>query len=187
MKNNITRYEFQLQNVQLRLTHVQNQMDILNHQLVTSIDWPVTIIIEPDTQMLKQVFVERIPEKSWIEKAQDAPQMRLARAQVDLSKNSEQFLKTGMRPHLFLKAEHEFSGPILVEVPAIDKNFGFWSAGIGLSYNIDALYRNRRKLKQNKLEQLDMQEKAALTDEELLNDIHEAYVNLYEAYIWLEI
>ena len=186
LKSDITRYELQLQNVQLRLTHVQNQMDILNHQLVTSIGWPVTTVIEPDTTMLKQTAVERLPEKNWIERAQDAPQMRLARAQVDLSKNSEQLLKAGMRPHLFLKAEHEFSGPILVEVPAIDKNFGFWSAGVGLSYNIDALYRNRRKLKQNKVEQLDMQEKAALAEEELLNDIHEAYVNLDEAYVRLE-
>lgn len=176
LKSDITRYELQLQNVQLRLTHVQNQMDILNHQLVTSIGWPVTTVIEPDTTMLKQTAVERLPEKNWIERAQDAPQMRLARAQVDLSKNSEQLLK----------AEHEFSGPILVEVPAIDKNFGFWSAGVGLSYNIDALYRNRRKLKQNKVEQLDMQEKAALAEEELLNDIHEAYVNLDEAYVRLE-
>lgn len=57
LKSDITRYELQLQNVQLRLTHVQNQMDILNHQLVTSIDWPVTTVIEPDTQMLKQVFI----------------------------------------------------------------------------------------------------------------------------------
>lgn len=89
LKSDITRYELQLQNVQLRLTHVQNQMDILNHQLVTSIGWPVTTVIEPDTTMLKQTAVERLPEKSWIERAQDAPQMRLARAQVDLSKNSE--------------------------------------------------------------------------------------------------
>ena len=186
LKSDITRYELQLQNLQLRLTHVQNQMDILNHELVTSVGWPVTVVIEPDTSALKMLTVERLDESEWITRAQNAPQMRLAQAQLSLSKNREELLRAGMRPHLFLKAEHEFSGPILVEVPAIDKNFGFWSAGIGLSYNIDALYRNRRMLRQNKIEQLDMQENVALTEENLLNDIHSAYVNLDEAYVRLE-
>lgn len=183
LKSDITRYELQLQNVQLRLTNVKNQMDILNHKLVTAIGLAPTVNIEPDTVELKQITVNRQAEQQWIDMAENAPQILLAKAQVDLSRNSAELLRAGMRPRLFLQAEHEFSGPILVEVPPLDKNFGYWSAGIGLSYNIDALYRNRRKLKKNKLEQLDMQERAALVEEELLNDIHSAYINLDEAYV----
>lgn len=183
LKSDITRYELQLQNVQLRLTNVQNQMDILNHELVTAIGMPSSVTIVPDTMELKQITVERQAEKQWISLADNAPQMRLAQAKIALSRNSEDLLRAGMRPRLFLQAEHEFSGPILVEVPPLDKNFGYWSAGIGLSYNIDALYRNRRKLKKNKIEQLDTQEQAALVEEELLNDIHSAYINLDEAYV----
>lgn len=186
LKSDITRYELQLQNVQLRLTHVENQADILNHRLVTSIGWSPSVRIEPDTVALRQITVNRLPEKEWIGMAASTPRMRLAQAQIALSRNSEALLRAAMRPHVFLQAEHEFSGPILVEVPAIDKNSGLWTAGVGLSYNLDALYRNRRKLKQNRLEQLEMQEQAALAEEELLNEIHAAYIQLEESYVRLE-
>ena len=57
--------------------------------------------------------------------------------------------------------------------------------GIGVSYNIDALFKGKRKLKQADITLMKLQEKRKLAEEELENKVHEAYVNLQEAYIRL--
>ena len=57
--------------------------------------------------------------------------------------------------------------------------------GVGISYNIDALFKGKRKLKQADINLMKLQEKRKLAEEELENNIHEAYVNLEEAYIRL--
>lgn len=57
--------------------------------------------------------------------------------------------------------------------------------GVGVSYNIDALFKGKRKLKQADITLMKLQEKRKLAEEELENKVHEAYVNLQEAYIRL--
>lgn len=54
--------------------------------------------------------------------------------------------------------------------------------GIGVSYNIDALFKGKRKLRQADLAIQRQQAKRQLAEEELENAIHEAYINLQEAY-----
>ena len=57
--------------------------------------------------------------------------------------------------------------------------------GCRVSYNIDALFKGKRKLKQADITLMKLQEKRKLAEEELENKVHEAYVNLQEAYIRL--
>lgn len=70
-------------------------------------------------------------------------------------------------------------------MPPLNNNFSYWYAGVGISYNLDALFKNGKKLKQARLSALKMEEARKLAVEETGNSIHEAYVNLNEAYIRL--
>lgn len=72
--------------------------------------------------------------------------MQIAGLQVELGKNSQQLIRSERRPHISLVAANDFTGPILVEVPPLDKNFTYWYAGVGISYNFDALFKSKRKL-----------------------------------------
>ena len=67
-------------------------------------------------------------------------------------------------------------------MPPLNNNFSDWYAGVGISYNLDALFKNGKKLKQARLSALKMEEARKLTVEETGNSIHEAYVNLNKAY-----
>lgn len=70
-------------------------------------------------------------------------------------------------------------------MPPLNNNFAYWFVGIGISYNIDALFKGKRKLRQADISIQKQEEKRRLAEEELENSIHEAYINLQEAYTQL--
>ena len=42
-------------------------------------------------------------------------------------------------------------GPILVEIPPINRNLSYWYVGVGVSYNISSLYKNNRSVAKSKV------------------------------------
>ena len=185
LKSDITRYELQLQNLELGLTSTLNQIDVLNHRLVTTLGLEPGVHLVPDTTALRQLSVDAEQEGFWQSAAKSSPQMQIAGLQVELGKNSQQLIRSERRPHISLVAANDFTGPILVEVPPLDKNFTYWYAGVGISYNFDALFKSKRKLQQAKLHTRKMEAQQELVAEELDHTIHKAYVDLKEAYIRL--
>ena len=185
LKSDITRYELQLQNLELKQTSTTNKLNVLNHELVTTLGLEEGIRIVPDTAYLQRQLIEERDEKSWSEGIQEAPIMKLADIQIALGKNQKNLIKAERRPHISFSITNELSGPILIEVPPLNNNFTYWFMGVGVSYNIDALFKGKRKLKQADITLMKLQEKRKLAEEELENNVHEAYVNLQEAYIRL--
>lgn len=182
LKSDITRYELQLQNLELGLTSTVNRLNVLNHKLVTTIGLPPETRIVPDTVYLRQQLVENRREGEWTADINEAPAMQLTDLGIRLEKNRRKLIQAERRPHISLSATNELTGPILIEVPPLNNNFTYWFVGIGVSYNIDALFKGKRKLRQADLAIQRQQAKRQLAEEELENAIHEAYINLQEAY-----
>ena len=182
LKSDITRYELQLQNLELGLTSTVNRLNVLNHKLVTTIGLPAETRIVPDTVYLRQQLVENRREDEWTAGINEAPAMQLTDLGIRLEKNRRKLIQAERRPHISLSATNELTGPILIEVPPLNNNFTYWFVGIGVSYNIDALFKGKRKLRQADLAIQRQQAKRQLAEEELENAIHEAYINLQEAY-----
>ena len=185
LKSDITRYELQLQNLELGLTSTINRLNVLNHQLVTTIELPVETRIVPDTLYLKQLMVDDLQENEWKAGMNDAPSLKLTDIDIALGKNQKRLIQAERLPHITFSATNDFNGPILVEVPPLNNNFTYWFVGVGVSYNLDALFKSKRKLRQADIAIQRLEEKRRLTEEELENSIHKAYINLQEAYIRL--
>lgn len=185
LKSDITRYELQLQNLELSLTSVKDRLDVLNYELATAIGLEPSIKILPDTAELFKVNIEKGVENDWQEKIPYTPDIQLAQVKIEQAKNKFELIKAERRPKINLTVANDFAGPILVEVPPMNNNFNYWYAGIGISYNIDALFKTKKKLKQAKISTWKMEQARKVAEEEAENAIHKAYVNLNEAYIRL--
>lgn len=185
LKSDITRYELQLQNLELGLTSTINQLNVLNHQLVTTIELPVETRIVPDTVYLRQLVIDNLQEDEWKAGMNEAPSMKLNDIDIAMGKNQKRMIQAERLPHITFSATNDFNGPILVEVPPLNNNFTYWFVGVGVSYNLDALFKSKRKLRQADIAIQRLEEKRRLTEEELENSIHKAYINLQEAYIRL--
>lgn len=186
LKSDITRYELQLQNLQLGLTATKNKINVINYKLATTLGLDSDAVILPDTTALFNMTVERKMENDWMEESKFTPQMELANTEIEICKNNERLVKAEKLPKVSISVTNDLNGPILVEVPPLDNNFNYWFAGVSLSYSFDALFKTGKKMKQAKLATLQSQTRRELTEEHISNAIHEAFVNLNEAYVRLE-
>lgn len=151
LKNDITRYELLLANLELELIRINNTIDILNTNLVTTTGLPSGTIVEPDTTILARSLPAENAQWWQNEAEAHSPSLNLARSGVDISRKAESLVRSESLPKIGIQAGWSLDGPILVEVPPIDRNLSYWFVGVGVSYNISSLYKNNRSLAKSRV------------------------------------
>lgn len=181
LKSDITRYELQLQNLELGLTNTRNRRNIINRQLTTTLGLDNSVEIMPDTTLLA-VRLDQRNELFWQDEMQKAPALQLAGLAVDMGKKQEQMAKAERRPSVALFASNNLDGPILIEVPPINSNFNYWMVGVSFSYKFDSLFKSNKKLKKAQIAIRKAQQDFEYAEEQLSNGVHASYIDLQEAY-----
>lgn len=181
LKSDITRYELQLQNLELGLTNTRNRRNIINRQLTTTLGLDNSVEIMPDTTLLA-VRLDQRNESFWQDEMQKAPALQLAGLAVDMGKKQEQMAKAERRPSVALFASNNLDGPILIEVPPINSNFNYWMVGVSFSYKFDSLFKSNKKLKKAQIATRKAQRDFEYAEEQLSNGVHASYIDLQEAY-----
>ncbi|MBD5242373.1 MAG: TolC family protein [Barnesiella sp.] len=183
LQNDITRYELLVSNLELQLVKINNTIDILNTNLVTVAGLKAGTVIVPDSTILERA----LPAEGiawWQQEAEaNSPSLNIARTGVDISRKAEALVRSERLPKIGVTAGWSMDGPILVEVPPINRNLSYWFVGMGVSYNISSLYKNNRSLAKSRMatrkavEQLD----AVRQDVSLaVNADHVRYLEAYE-------
>lgn len=185
LKSDITRYELQLQNIQLRLTATENEINKINYRLLTALGLDQGLQIVPDKNSLLVAEVDSLSEQDWRWASKEAPRLQLADTEIALSRNRERLIRAERLPRVHFSLTSELNGPILVEVPPLNNNFAYWFAGVSVSYSFDSLFKSHKKLKQAKIAIMRSEMAKEQVAEEVDNSIHAAYVDLNEAYIRL--
>lgn len=182
LRNDITRYELLVANLELQLVKINNTIDILNTNLVTIAGLEPGRRIMPDSLMLER----SLPRENvgwWQQEAEEnAPLLSLAKSGVDISRKSESIVKSERLPKVGIKAGWSIDGPILVEVPPINRNLSYWYVGVGVSYNISSLYKNNRSMAKARVATRRAEEDLDATRENVQLAVNADYVRYLEAY-----
>ena len=187
LKNDITRYELQLENLRMQRTRLANGKEILNHQLTQAIGLDTSIEIEPDSTLISREL-PIVTESDWQQNAANlSPALRQLDLVIRMNEQKENLAKAARRPKLALVAEEHLDGPILIEVPVIDKNFNYWFVGLGLQYDLSSLYKSTHDIRKARLETQRSQEEKAVVAEGIDNGVHAVFVKYQEAIKNLEI
>ena len=182
LKNDITRYELLLANLELTRTQIQNSLSILNTNLVTSLGLPEEVWIEPDTTLvLRSLPVDN--RESWIHMAQiQSPSLKQVALGVQMSKYQDRIVKSERLPKLALVAGNHFDGPITIEVPPINQNFNYWYVGIGLKYSLSSLYKSGKSIRRSRFTMQRAAEQYEEAKEQTELTVKADYVRYMEAY-----
>ena len=182
LKNDITRYELQREQLKLQLSRVADMRKIANHQLATTLHLPEGTVISPDTTLLEQQ-ITALTENDW-QQAAKANNIDLKQAQASISKNEQKVRqeRAELLPHIAIVAEEHLDGPVTIEVPALDNNFNYWYIGIGIKYNLSSLFKNNRRMKQARLNVRRAREQHELAQEQVNNAVQAGYVNFLTAF-----
>lgn len=150
LKNDITRYELLLANLELARTQIRNMLEILNNNLTTMLGFPPNVWIEPDTTLLSRILpVENSDywENFAVDHSLDLKQLSVA---AEINEQQDKVIKSELFPKVALVAADCLDGPITIEVPAINKNFNYWYVGVGMKYNLSSLFKTNKQVSRHK-------------------------------------
>lgn len=182
LRNDITRYELLLSNFELQLTRLDNTLKILNADIVTIAGLPEGCIVVPDSAMLDRSLPVQGEEWWQQEAAYSAPSLKLARSGVDISRKAESLVKSERLPKVGLNAGWNMDGPILVEIPPINRNLSYWYVGVGVSYNLSSLYRTDKSLAKSRAATVKAIDELEAAGENVSLAVHADHVKYLEAY-----
>ena len=180
--NDITRYELLLSNYELQLVKIDNTIQILNNNLVVNAGLPAGTQVVPDTMLLKRSLPDR-NESQWQHTALDnAPSLKLAQYAVNMNEKVEKIEKAKRLPSIGVEAVWTMDGPILVEVPPINRNLSYWYIGLGISYDLSSLYKANKSLKHSRIATNTARERLVAERENINVGVRADYVKYLEAY-----
>lgn len=182
LHNDITRYELLVSNLELQLVKINNTLDILNNNLVTIAGLPAGTVIMPDTTILNRSLPSQSEEFWQSDTYSNSPLLRLAQSKVDISRKAEDLTKAEFLPRIGLQASWTIDGPILVEVPPINRNLSYWYVGVGVSYNLSSLFKSNKSLSRSRAATIHAADEFAATKESTELAVRRDYIHYLEAY-----
>lgn len=186
LQNDITRYELKLQDLKYSKNKLLNTRQIMNNQLLVALGLPSTITIRTDLQ-----WVVDTPECSsvdaWQNKANNSSvSLLMARKSIEISEQKKRLSNSERMPKVALFAVNNLTGPVTIEIPALDKNFNYWAVGVGIKYNLGNLYKSSKKVKADKLGIKLAQEETRVAQEQIMLGVQAAYIGYKDACTLLE-
>lgn len=182
LQNDITRYELLVSNLELQLIKIDNTLAILNNNLTTIAGLPEGTVVVPDSTILARALPSSSEDVWQAEAEANAPSLRLARSAVEISRQAERLVRSERLPKIGLQAAWNLDGPILVEVPPINRNLSYWYVGVGISYNISSLYKSNKALARSRAATHRATEELDAARQNVSLDIRADYVRYQEAY-----
>ena len=185
LKNDITRYELQMQTLQLELTKLRNQRSIVNHQLCVSLGIATSDSIVPTERVADKTFA-RDAEAQWQFAAMSSPTLRMAAVDEQMAGQEEKLAKSELLPKVAVVAQNNFNGPITFELPPVNKNLNIWYVGVGISYPVSSLFKSNKKLRAARVAVRKAQEQKAVAKEMVGNQMQAAWTNYQQSYVELQ-
>lgn len=146
LQNDITRYELLVSNLELQQVKIDNTLNILNANLVTTAGLPAGTVIVPDSTILARSLPEA-DEYWWQQEARvNSPALSLARSGIEINRKAEAIVRSERLPKIGIHAGWTIDGPVLVEIPPVNRNLSYWYVGLGVSFNISSLYKSNKSL-----------------------------------------
>lgn len=146
LDNDLTRYELMLQNMKLGLTEIENNISIVNQHLTITLGLPDETVIIPDSSV-QQLAMQPIWNNAFYKNAIDNRQeIKIQKLHIGIAQKDVKRSHADRYPTIALVAANYFTGPILVEVPTINKNLNYWHVGIEVKYNIGALFTSKKNI-----------------------------------------
>lgn len=185
LHNDITRYELQLQNLNYSKMQLHNARQILNNQLTVALGLPETTKILADSISLSMLANKSLSE--WQDEAiYSSIPVKMTEKAIEMSEQKKNLSNSERLPKVALFAANNLTGPVTIEIPALNKNFNYWAVGIGIKYNFGNLYKTNKKVRADKLGIQKAQEDMVVAQEQIRLGMQSAYIKYKEAYTLLE-
>lgn len=181
LKNDVTRYELQMETLELGLRQLKDRQAIINHHLCNVLGLS-NVSLLPDTTVSEALYA-RETEQYWQERARtESPILQQTRLGQNIAEQQLALAKSELLPKVFAFAADNFTGPFTYDIPPIDNNFNIWYVGVGIRYSLSSLFKNKASVRKAQVALRQSNEQVAVAEEGINNRIQEAYTLYEQAY-----
>ena len=181
LKNDVTRYELQMESLKLGKRRLEDRKSIMNHQLCNTIGLENTIVVP--CMALDNIEDDNLMEKDLqAEAAGNSPQIRQAALGVKMAEQQLKLAKSEMLPKVAIVAADNFTGPFNYDIPPIDKNFNIWYVGVGVKYSISSLFKSNKSVRKAKEQLRQSHDTHAMAGEAVDNSMQQAFTMHRQAF-----
>ena len=185
LKNDVTRYELQMETLRLGLRRLQDQLVVLNHQLCNTVGLQDVLIV-PDTTMMASALSHE-GMNHWNQTAlSSSPRMKQSQLSTQIAEQQLRLAKSELLPKVALVVADNFSGPFIYDIPPLDKNINYWYVGVGVKYPISSLFKKNKKVAQAQIGIRQSREQQRVVAESLDNQVHEAWTLYQQSFAVLD-
>lgn len=179
LKNDVTRYELQLETLRLGLRKLTDRRSVLNHQLCNALGLGADVLVQPDSTVVAAAY-SHATEQEWQNRAlASSPVLQQSELGIQASNQQLKLARSAMRPEVALMAVDNFAGPFTYDIPPIDKNFNIWYVGVGIRYSLSSLFKSNKSVRRAKSAVRQSMDSHAVAMEDVNNKVQEGYT-LYE-------
>lgn len=184
LSNDITRYELQLSELELMQIQLNDAVSIIQHALQTMLHTDKILI--PDSasiEMLYSQLNQALSEATWHDQAaQKNLDIHAATARQQLAEQELKATQAASIPSVMAIVCEQLAGPYTSDFIPVNANINSWFIGIGIHYNLDALWKNRHAVAQAAARKAASAEQSAFVEEQVSTAIHTAYVRFLTAF-----
>ena len=185
LRNDVTRYELQLENLLLGLRKLQDQRAILNHQLCNTLGLQ-DVQVAADSTLIGEAF-ENDGEASWQKQALlSAPVLQQTSLGKQMAEQDLRLAKSELLPKVALMAADNFSGPFTYDIPPKDINYNYWFLGVGVQYPLSSLFKQNKRVQQARIATQRSEEAHAVAAEQVNNAMQGAYTLYRQSFAELD-
>ena len=143
LHSEVNRLEVLAENLEYMRVQVESAREIVGKELANALGLGAGIPVVSDD------LPEFTPDADWVSEAlANAPAILISDALVRMGEHKEKIAQAERLPMISLFAGEYMDGPILIEIPPINKNFNYWAVGVGVRYNLASLYKSPRTIRQ---------------------------------------
>ena len=178
LKNDITRYELQLESLRLGLRQLRDQQSILNFQLCNQIGLPTGVVINPICDEGTDMPHETLPQLTSTAEVK-SPMMQQSAIGMQMAQQQLRLARSEQLPKVALFAADQLNGPYIYDLPPKDVNVNNWFVGVGISYSLSSLFKQNKRIHQAETAARQSTEAHEANREALGNQVQQAWT-LYE-------
>ena len=207
LRNDVTRYELQMETLRLGLRRLQDQQTILNHQLCNTLGLEQDVVIVPNEELIMKseefatatgdsafgaaanssFFTPHSSLSEWQQMAlTSSPQIEQSQLSTQMAEQQLRLAKSELLPKLAVVAADNLSGPFTYDIPPIDKNINYWYVGVGVRYSLSSLFKQNKKVRQAETGIRRSQEQQRVVAENLDNQVQQAWTLYQQTYADLD-
>jgi len=179
-RNEVIRGELAIKNLDQGILTLSNNKKILNYNLNIALGLPSDTEIVPTENLENKE--SGIGMDYYMNLAHDSnPLLKSAQKNMAVADKNIEIIKTDNAPTVAGFGGYTLQRPITTRNPVLDMYSGGWQTGVSLSYNIDALYKTKEKVKLGELQKNQANDAMTLVQQNVDMGVNAAYTKYQEA------